>query len=848
MKKAKKVILSILLSAVLLCGAAAFTACGEPEVPATVPGENTIVDDAKGSPAESDAKYVAYAVAGKLRKASTFTASVTGKTVAQKGFITYEQTIDNALIKHGDEFYSCSQSSSLFVNMKHEAFVKNGKVAYRNNGETIKLATEADYAKVYGVVPGDGIDGHILNDDTIVYSKYVGESDGLYTFEYGVHQTEGSAAMRKQMKEFGGLSDLPEFKDSSHLTLTVKKDWTPVSLVSEEQYSISVAVLGAMDCKQTLTCTFDDFGAETAVPDTEAFNAAMDSTPSVVTPGQETSDPALEGLIGALVESDLAGGVALRGTLDAFGFALPLDIGASVDIDKMADGDLGSALKLSAAFRIANFDARLWFVDNDLYINAAGRKYVAALPTFAMTDGGALGAAVKITETDDGYRLSLTQAAKLALGKVFKDAGLTDDLTSADFRIDFYAPGDRIGTVTATLVCGASTATADLTLAERKFIEPQDKDSYQHEISQNISVAIRLPLAMNLDIPVDIDFHYDLADPDPLSALRASIRIRAAEATQENGYELKNLLALTAMFAPSLGLELPPVVGYMGQADVIELAYIGDGNFYLVLQKYVTEPATEEGAPANKSLKVFYVQALPLGSLGGLLGGVATAAEGAASPTLPLSLLANIAISTDANGIYAEPAGDALAYAQTLFAEVNDTLIAAMGESGATFSALLGLGKTLEGVRFAVTKDADGYMDSFALTLRVYKDAIDPDKPLAEQAVVDFLQLTIDFNGPLTAPIASEHIGAALTSYAEAKVMIDRIDALSASVDTLIAAEAPTADEITAMLTDIDAAEAAYNALVPDVQIMVLNAKISNGFGSVSVFKSLRDKVNKLSK
>ena len=819
MQKTKRIILPLLLAAVMVFAAAAMTACGD-NVPATVPGQNTYIDDAKNSPADNDAKYVAYAVAGKLRKTGTFTAKVTGKTVAKKGFITYEQTIDNSLVKHGDEFYSSSESSSVFVNMKHEAFVKNSKVAYRNNGEEIKLAEADNYAEVYGVIPGEGLDGHILNDETILDAKYAGEENGLYKFEYVVDKQSGSAALKKQMKEFGGLSELPVFQNNSRLTLTVRKDWTPVSLVTEERYDISIAVLGSMSCSQTLTCEFTDFGAQTTIPDTEAFNTAMDSTPSVVDPGTSDSDPALEGLIGALVESDLAGGVALRGTLGASGLSLPIDIGASVDVEKLGSGNIGDALKLSVATSVAGVDARLWLTDNKLYINAAGRKFVAALP--APSFGGDIGGALTVVATDDGYRLTLT-SAELIFGSLAAGNNIA-------LAVDFYVPAGRVGAVSATLQIGNAEVTADLTLAEKKFTEPQDKSSYADKISQSMRLAVRLPLTFGLDVVADLDFSYDLADPDPLSALRADFRIDPMEVSQEGGYELKSALTLISFLAPSMGMELPPIISKIALADEIRVSYVGGGDLYLILSKKVTDAATSE-----ETLKVFYVEKLASGSLLSATNSAMTAdAETGSKPTA-LSLLSNIMIDSDENGIRIALAGEALAAMQALFDGLNDTLIAAMGDSGAMFGAMLGLGNKLAGVEFSVTKDESGFYDRLSLTLSVYKtNNDDPDKPL----VGSFLEITLDFNGPLTAPIEFPDIDAAAEKMKLAEPITQKIDELSATE--------LTEQNAAAFITEVNETEAAYDALAADVKIMVTNTTISDGWGEVSVFDHLREKAGKL--
>ena len=238
-----------------------------------IPGYAPVAAQTEVTVSYDDAVLAAENAAARLREAAAYTATVTGKTVAKKGFINYEQKIANTIIGRGGEYYARSESSSLFVKVRHEAYLRSGKVAYRDDGGNIKAASVAEYAGVYGVIPGGGIDGHLISSDTIVAARYDGEDNGLHVYRYEIDGERGSYALKKQMKEFGGLKDLPEFVAHSRLTLTLREDHTPVSLVTEERYTIAIGILGNLNCTQSLTCSF---GYDPApVPDEAAFAAAI---------------------------------------------------------------------------------------------------------------------------------------------------------------------------------------------------------------------------------------------------------------------------------------------------------------------------------------------------------------------------------------------------------------------------------------------------------------------------------------------------------------------------------------------------------------------------------------------
>lgn len=273
------------------------------------PGESTIINNIHSAPTELSATNVAYAYLGKQQKFSSYKSDTEGTILAQKGIIKYNQTIHNTTYKNGDEFFADSTSNSALVNMRHQVFVKGDKVVYKTaaNG-AMNVSEKEDYKTVYGISPDDtALYGYIMNDESIKFAELTEQDGDELTYRFVLDgEAAGNNAIR-QMKEFGDLNDYPSF-NSLMLYFTIKTDWTPVKLVVEGNYDISIAVLGNLTCSQNLTVTFSDVNGIVEIPNTAEFNEQLGTEPTeVVTPDVENS-PIMD-IIETFAEQDYETGV-----------------------------------------------------------------------------------------------------------------------------------------------------------------------------------------------------------------------------------------------------------------------------------------------------------------------------------------------------------------------------------------------------------------------------------------------------------------------------------------------------------------------------------------------------------
>lgn len=238
------------------------------------------------SPDRLTAEQVIYGFLYRQKDYTAYQITTTGCTRASKGVLNYTQQIQNVSIKRGDEYFSQSISSSMFVNMAHQCYAKGGndkgKVAFRNATEgKITTVTRAEYRSIYGISPDDlTLGGYTVNRATVrSWSKDLSDpSEPKYAVVLKPDSDEGLGAMKAQMKQFGGLNELPVFSHVK-LTLVMKNDWEPVRLISEASYTVSIAVLGTMHCRQILTGEYSGINGSVRIPDADFFNATVGTAP-----------------------------------------------------------------------------------------------------------------------------------------------------------------------------------------------------------------------------------------------------------------------------------------------------------------------------------------------------------------------------------------------------------------------------------------------------------------------------------------------------------------------------------------------------------------------------------------
>ncbi len=362
MHKSKKIALIIVSGALAAACAAGMAACGK-EIPLGESGSSSTLVTSR-SPEKLTPEEALYAFLQKQSELQSYMITAEGTAVAS--LAGYKQDIHNITYKNGEDYLNQASSDSLLVKMKHQSFSKGGKVVYRNSfdGE-MSVAEKEDYKKVYGFTADEvTLGGYIINPKTLRYAELESAEGDTLTYHFrlaGDQSVENGSAtesattgIRLQAKAYGSLDNLPGYSDVD-MRLTIKKDWTPVSYVSSCSYTARKVF--DMSVKETITSTYSKVNEEVEIPNVEAFNQKLGTTPSKPVPPKET-DP-LMGLataFGNTVEGDHALEAPVSVGLGAFGAkkALSGELTLKLRQDALERGDLQEAFSLRLDLSLAD--------------------------------------------------------------------------------------------------------------------------------------------------------------------------------------------------------------------------------------------------------------------------------------------------------------------------------------------------------------------------------------------------------------------------------------------------------------------------------------------------------------
>ncbi len=582
------------------------------ETPTVESGSSTTLETNK-SPDQLTPENAVYAFLQKQSELQSYKIVSEGSAVAS--LAGYEQDIHNTTYKNGDDYLNEASSDSVLVKMKHQSFSKNGKVVYRDAFEgDMKVAEKQDYIKVYGFTADDvTLGGYIINAKTLRYVTLESTEGDTFTYylrlagdqslESGAATESATAALRLQSKAYGSLDNLPAYSDVD-IHLTVKKDWTPVSYTSSCSYDAKKVF--NMSVEQNITCTYSSVNEAVAIPDVDAFNSMIGSTPSEIEQVTE-QDPAMQMLS------------AFGNTLDEKSeLALPVSVKLGVaEGVKTLQGNLSLALKqagLASGDYLNAFTLRLDLGLSEIPLlsglaNALSLRYVGdgvLLLTLEnktetatskvlsypidlkdrLPQGDALqpeqlketlNAFVTFEKTEAGYTVTLKAAALEKLNAAY--AGLLESLktTLGDFLpslLDLTFDGLKLELATATAegketITGLSAA-LDSTPAERTG----EAIGFDIEIGLPLSQMLMGSFAGDLELRLNPAALW--ADNYAIALGHLHLGLTPASI----------ILQMVGGFAPAGSL--PPFVG--PALNSLDVYYAGDGVLTLALNNMEQDP------------------------------------------------------------------------------------------------------------------------------------------------------------------------------------------------------------------------------------------------------------------
>lgn len=232
------------------------------------------------APEELKPKDVIYAFLQKQSEFNSYKIETTGAAVAHIIGGEYKQEVKSTIYKSGVDYLLEASSSAKLVNMKHQAFCREEKVAYRDAFEgNLTVADKNEYKKTYGFTSNDiTLGGYIINENTLLNATLENKEDDTLTYHItlagdesvksGTSVESATAAVRLQSRAYGSLDNLPLYSDVD-LRLTIKNDWSPLRYVSSCSYDAKKIV--TMSVKQDLISIYSDVNKEVEIPNIQEY-------------------------------------------------------------------------------------------------------------------------------------------------------------------------------------------------------------------------------------------------------------------------------------------------------------------------------------------------------------------------------------------------------------------------------------------------------------------------------------------------------------------------------------------------------------------------------------------------
>ena len=234
-----------------------------------------------GTPADYTPQENAAIALGVIRDIGKYNTEMTGDINANIGFMTYVQNMKDIKIVNGNEMYQESVSLSSMANVAQQKYIQDDnkiflvRTADNISGQNVTWSdnitpiSEETYTDTYGLLP-NGISPYVVSKNTIISAKAVEESGDKYVYTYELDPETAPAYYRRQVKTLSGSQKNPLFH-SVQLTIEMDKDWKPIKITMNENYDISIPVLGSANCTTEYTEVFKDYGEEQEIPDKDLY-------------------------------------------------------------------------------------------------------------------------------------------------------------------------------------------------------------------------------------------------------------------------------------------------------------------------------------------------------------------------------------------------------------------------------------------------------------------------------------------------------------------------------------------------------------------------------------------------
>ncbi|MBR4811738.1 MAG: hypothetical protein IKZ68_01320, partial [Bacilli bacterium] len=300
--------------------------------------ESTIIKDAKSTDGyleKKDYKSIAYAYIYKIKEGlTTYKTETSGNVKAKVLFFDYDITYSSITLKNGSTFYSKDHSVSSLMTIDTEYYMVNKeKILVASDNKYDVYSTE-EFHKISYTVDQYMVMGYVFTDQSILNAEVIEDKDAVVKVKYKLDNELSTHLVKKDFKNSGGLSEYPTFKDVN-VTLTMKRDFTPVAYQIDATYTASKAFLGSTEAKQHTDCVFSDIEGKIDIPNEPFLSGKLGEEPKRIDTNDEEKSIKKD-LLNALEKLDYKHGVNVKGSL-ALNLIEDVDISLAIDLDGFFD-------------------------------------------------------------------------------------------------------------------------------------------------------------------------------------------------------------------------------------------------------------------------------------------------------------------------------------------------------------------------------------------------------------------------------------------------------------------------------------------------------------------------------
>ena len=350
--KKNLIALSILSISLPLC----LSGCNKKVEPITDKTESTIIKDAKNTDEylkKKDYKSVAYAYIYNIKSGlRSYESKTTGTVKAKVLFIDYNITYDSVTNKNGNTFYYNDNSVSTLLTLKNEFYmVDKDKILISRDLKKYNVYTLEDYHKISYSPDQYCIMGYVFNEQSIINSEVISDKEDVITIKYTLDNELSTNLVKQDLKNNGGLSDYPKY-ESINITLSMKRDFTPISYVIDAVYEASKPLIGAARTTQHGECTFSKINENVIIPNESFLISQLGASPQQIIDNDKERN-VKDQLIDAVKNLDFKNGVNANGkvTLDVISsipLELNIDANLTFDISRLSTDKIYQLLNLYA--------------------------------------------------------------------------------------------------------------------------------------------------------------------------------------------------------------------------------------------------------------------------------------------------------------------------------------------------------------------------------------------------------------------------------------------------------------------------------------------------------------------